>query len=163
MSENSSPLFRSVADTPLGKLNVIADPSGIKIITWDAVPEIPVNPSPLTQNAVEQLSAYFKGESNVFDLPLAPDGTPFQQNVWNALLNIPYSKTQSYLELARRLGDEKATRAVGNANRNNPIAIVIPCHRVIGSNGKLTGYAGGVHRKRFLLGLEQGGVQGTLF
>ena len=102
-----------------------------------------------------QLKAYFAGELENFDLSLSPHGTPFQQRVWSELQKIPYGKTISYGELARRIGNPKASRAVGLANGSNPISIVIPCHRVIGSNGKLTGYGGGLPIKEKLLALER--------
>jgi methylated-DNA-[protein]-cysteine S-methyltransferase len=101
-----------------------------------------------------QMEAYFRRTLRTFNVPLAPEGTEFQQRVWKALQEIPYGATLSYLELAKRLGDEKAIRAVGRANGANPIAILIPCHRVIGTDGALVGYAGGMERKRALLELE---------
>ncbi len=103
-----------------------------------------------------QLMEYFDGRRRQFDLPLAPNGTPFQQRVWKALLDIPYGETISYGELAARIGRRSASRAVGLANGSNPLPIVIPCHRVIGSNGKLTGYGGGLAIKERLLALERG-------
>jgi methylated-DNA-[protein]-cysteine S-methyltransferase len=106
--------------------------------------------------AREQLAEYFAGERRDFDLPLAPEGTPFQQRVWSALRDIPYGETRSYGELAEQIGRPGAARAVGLANGRNPISIVVPCHRVIGSDGSLTGYGGGVERKRQLLELEAG-------
>ena len=106
-------------------------------------------------DAVRQLKAYFAGELENFDLSLSPQGTPFQQKVWSELQKIPYGKTISYGELARRIGNPKASRAVGLANGSNPISIVIPCHRVIGANGKLTGYGGGLPIKEKLLALER--------
>ncbi len=121
--------------------------------------------SPMLINCIEQLIQYFNGERRIFDLPLHQPGTPYQQDIWNLLLSIPFGKTISYLELAKMTGDFKATRAVANANGKNNIAIIIPCHRVIGSNGELTGYAGGLRRKRWLLEHEAKiahGVQ-TLF
>jgi methylated-DNA-[protein]-cysteine S-methyltransferase len=104
-----------------------------------------------------QLQAYFAGELRGFELPLAAEGTPFQQRVWRALCDIPYGETISYGELARRIGQPAAARAVGLANGQNPIAIVVPCHRVIGANGSLTGYGGGLERKRWLLAHESRG------
>ncbi len=101
--------------------------------------------------AREQLDAYFAGDLTTFDLPLAAGGTPFQQRVWAALLTIPFGHTTSYGTLAARIGEPKASRAVGAANGRNPISIIVPCHRVIGSSGKLTGYGGGMERKRWLL------------
>ncbi len=103
---------------------------------------------------IRQLQEYFRGERREFDLPLAPKGTPFQQRVWNALLEIPYGRAVSYGEIARRLGNPNAMRAVGLANGRNPIPVIIPCHRVIGANGSLTGYGGGLPIKRKLLSLE---------
>jgi methylated-DNA-[protein]-cysteine S-methyltransferase len=107
------------------------------------------------REAMRQLRAFFAGELQEFDLPLAPEGPSFHCKVWRELCNIPYGQTISYGELARRIGSPNASRAVGRANGANPIAIVIPCHRVIGSNGKLTGYGGGLPRKEFLLALER--------
>jgi methylated-DNA-[protein]-cysteine S-methyltransferase len=111
------------------------------------------DPAPLRPTA-EQLEAYFAGELTSFDLPLAPRGTPFQHAVWNALLDIPYGQTTSYTEIAQAVDRPTATRAVGAANGRNPISIVVPCHRVIGAGGSLTGYGGGLERKRQLLALE---------
>ena len=107
--------------------------------------------------AVSQLTAYFAGELQTFDLPLAPKGTPFQQKVWAYLQTIPYGRTTTYGTIAEELGNPNGSRAVGVANGRNPIAIIIPCHRVVGSNGKLTGYAGGLHIKEALLSLERNG------
>lgn len=121
--------------------------------------------TPLLINCVEQLIQYFNGQRRQFELPLHQPGTPFQQEVWNELLAIPFGKTISYLELARRTGDSKATRAVASANGKNNIAIIVPCHRVIGSNKELVGYGGGLWRKKWLLEHEAKvayGVQ-TLF
>ncbi|ADL50287.1 methylated-DNA--[protein]-cysteine S-methyltransferase [Clostridium cellulovorans] len=111
--------------------------------------------TPLLKKAVKQLEDYFKGTLKEFDLPLAPNGTKFQQSVWRALQDIPYGETKSYGEVARSIGNPKAARAVGMANNRNPIAIFIPCHRVIGVNGKLVGYGGGIDIKEILLGLEK--------
>jgi methylated-DNA-[protein]-cysteine S-methyltransferase len=119
---------------------------------------------PLRQ-AVEQLRAYFAGDLRTFDLPLRMEGTPFQLAVWRALQDIPYGETASYGEIARRVGTPQGSRAVGLANGSNPIAIVVPCHRVIGSNGKLTGYGGGLGNKEALLALERryAGAQAALY
>lgn len=114
---------------------------------------------------IEQLIQYFNGQRRQFELPLNQSGTPFQQGIWSELQQIPFAKTISYLELARRIGDTKATRAVANANGKNNIAVIVPCHRVIGSNKELVGYAGGLWRKKWLLEHEAKvayGVQ-TLF
>lgn len=105
----------------------------------------------ILRQAREQLEAYFAGDMTTFDVPLGPTGTPFQMQVWNALRGIPFGETISYGELARRLGDPKAMRAVGAANGKNPIPIIVPCHRVIGADGSLTGFGGGIDRKRWLL------------
>jgi methylated-DNA-[protein]-cysteine S-methyltransferase len=110
---------------------------------------------PVLAAAASQLDAYFRGELTSFDLPLSLEGTQFQRCVWTALQSIPYGETISYGELARRIGQPSASRAVGLANGRNPVAIVVPCHRVIGADGSLTGYGGGMDRKRFLLALEQ--------
>lgn len=112
--------------------------------------------APPFAEARRQLAAYFAGRRTAFDLPLAPEGTPFQLAVWGALREIPYGKTISYADLARRLGRPEAVRAVGAANGRNPLAIVVPCHRVIGSDGRLTGYGGGLAAKQRLLALERG-------
>ncbi len=110
---------------------------------------------PVLQAAKRQLGEYFAGRRKIFDLPLAPSGTPFQHRVWQALRAIPYGETQSYADIACRISNPKAVRAVGAANGANPISIVVPCHRVIGADGSLTGYGGGLPRKRKLLALEQ--------
>lgn len=110
------------------------------------------------EGAAHQLEEYFAGERRTFDLPLAPSGTDFQQRVWAQLRTIPYGTTCSYAAVARGIGATNGFRAVGLANGRNPIAIIVPCHRVIGADGSLTGYAGGVERKRFLLDLEAGGL-----
>lgn len=148
-------------DTPIGLLLLVANECGLRQICFASNgrpalpnPEWHENPA-VFREAIRQLRAYFAGELKQFDLPLAPEGTPFQQKVWRELCNIPYGETTSYGELARRVGNSKACRAVGLANGSNPIPIVIPCHRVIGANGKLTGYGGGLHIKEKLLALEQ--------
>ena len=115
------------------------------------------------QKCVTELEEYFSWKRKTFDLPLQPNGTSFQRHVWDALLKIPFGKTISYMKLARELGDEKSIRAVASANGKNPIAILIPCHRVIGSNGEMVGYAGGVKRKEWLLAHERGEEQLGLF
>lgn len=112
----------------------------------------------LLDSLIEQLGEYFAGKRRKFDMPLSFSGTPFQQRVWSALLEIPYGQTWSYLALAKRVGSPDAMRAVGQANGSNPIAIVIPCHRVINASGTLGGYGGGLPRKQHLLNLERGDV-----
>ncbi len=128
--------------SPIGLLLLAADNEGLREITFP-------------KNGMPPSRAYFAGELETFDLPLAPGGTPFQQRVWNELCKIPYGETISYGQLAQRIGNPNASRAVGLANGSNPIPIIIPCHRVIGSNGKLTGYGGGLPIKEKLLALER--------
>lgn len=142
-------------DTPLGPITARLDASGaVQSLRFAAGP----GPEKMSAIAADKLSAqlreYFSGERRDFDLPLAPAGTEFQKKVWAELRRIPYGQTISYLELAERIGDPKAVRAVARANALNPIAILIPCHRVIGSDGSLTGYAYGLDRKAGLLALE---------
>jgi methylated-DNA-[protein]-cysteine S-methyltransferase len=118
-------------------------------------PDLELDPEPFAE-VVEQLDAYFTGRLRRFDVPLAPHGTAFQQQVWLQLRQIPYGETRSYGQLATALGSPGASRAVGLANGRNPLSIIVPCHRVIGADGSLTGFGGGMERKRFLLDLEQG-------
>jgi O-6-methylguanine DNA methyltransferase len=140
-------------------LRVMAGEHGIHFIDLkpEGVPEDPRNPSnPMVAEAIRQLRAYFGGELTRFDLPLDLRGTSFQLRVWQALQEIPYGATCSYMQLATAIGAPRAVRAVGAANGSNPIPIVVPCHRVIGSGGKLVGYGGGLPLKRLLLDLEAG-------
>ena len=146
-------------ESPVGQLILAADDAGLRSITFtrgeqELVASRNEDAGPL-QEPIRQLWAYFAGELEKFDLALSPAGTPFQLEVWRRLDEIPYGQTISYGELARRIGNPKASRAVGLANGSNPIPIVIPCHRVIGSNGKLTGYGGGLPIKEKLLALER--------
>jgi len=149
--------------TPLGIAMIIGDENGVSVISVQdsgAVSErVPLE----LQQVVSQLNDYFQGKRNHFDFPLNPEGTPFQQKVWSALLEIPFGKTVSYLELSKKLGDVKAIRAVASANGKNPLWIVVPCHRVIGTDGSLTGYAGGLWRKKWLLEHENPTTQQSLF
>jgi len=136
---------------------LVAAETGIRAIEFPGGPELPgrENPSnPLLRLAAEQLRAYFAGELRDFDLPLTMEGTEFQRRVWHALLDIPYGQTCSYSHIANVIGAPKAVRAVGAANGRNPIPIVVPCHRVIGASGSLTGYGGGLPLKKRLLALE---------
>jgi methylated-DNA-[protein]-cysteine S-methyltransferase len=156
-----NPLSYTQIDSPIGPLLLAADDTGLREILF-VHGRHPVRPDPSWQEnsaplkpVISQLNAYFAGELETFDLPLAPEGTPFQQSVWRELREIPFGETISYGELAQRIGNPKASRAVGLANGSNPIPIVIPCHRVIGSNGKLTGYGGGLPIKEKLLALER--------
>ncbi len=148
----------STLTTPIGELMLTADHDGA--LTGVNLPNRHPDPAgwerddELLADARRQLTEYFAGERTTFDLPLRPAGAPFQLRVWEALLRIPYGETASYGEIARGLGHPTASRAVGAANGRNPIAIVVPCHRVIGANGTLTGYGGGLERKQLLLALE---------
>ena len=143
------------------RLRVVASDSGILeiLLHWDRLPEGPPDPSnPFLREAAQQLRSYFAGELREFDLPLDLRGTDFQLRVWRKLQEIPYGETRSYGDIARAIRSAKAVRAVGAANGANPISIVVPCHRVIGSNGKLTGYGGGLPLKKRLLEMERGSL-----
>ncbi|WP_347354120.1 methylated-DNA--[protein]-cysteine S-methyltransferase [Intrasporangium sp.] len=154
-----------VTDSPIGELTIVAEGGAITALhlagakyrptdaAWFGAAGDPAQ-EPFAA-AVRQLGEYFRRERRDFDLPLAPAGDRFAQRVWALLREIPYGGTTTYGELARRLGDRNLAQAVGRANGHNPIAVVIPCHRVIGADGSLTGYAGGLERKRFLLALEE--------
>jgi methylated-DNA-[protein]-cysteine S-methyltransferase len=149
-------------DSPIGKLKLVASDKGLAAVLWETenprrvrLEEVVENPNhPVLREAERQLKEYFAGKRQSFSLPLDMRGTPFQNQVWEALLAIPFGETRSYGQLANQLGNPKATRAVGAANGRNPIAIVVPCHRVIGLSGKLTGFAGGLQAKAHLLDLE---------
>lgn len=163
--------FTTYYQSPIGLMRISGTENFISEIIFEDTPrthtsdnsnmEMPV----LVVQAIEQLIQYFQGQRRVFDLPLHQQGTEFQQKVWHQLINIPYGRTISYLELSRRLGDTKSIRAAASANGKNNICIIVPCHRVIGSNKDLIGYSGGLWRKKWLLALESKvahGVQ-TLF
>jgi len=159
-------MFFSLLPTPIGNLGVFADSDAIYRIEFvDRVKDqasMNVNnykENDLTVLAKQQLVQYFAGERTTFELTLAPQGTDFRQQTWQALQQIPYGETRYYAQQAQLMDNAKAVRAVGAANGANPIAIVIPCHRVIGKNGSLTGYAGGLHRKSWLLNFEQEQLQ----
>lgn len=152
--------FRPPASDALGLILIRANHSGlteVEFIGEDEIHETP-RPSELTQRTCAQLTEYFAGQRHDFDLPLAATGTDFQHRVWQALVSIPFGETRSYGELAEQLGSKGGQRAVGAANGKNPISIIVPCHRVIGSEGKLTGYASGIGRKQWLLAHEAGGI-----
>ncbi len=151
--------------TPLGVAYIEGDTNGIQVVSiQDGTSQPFHHPIPeVLAPAIQQLTDYFNGKRTVFDLPLNPQGTDFQKRVWQELLKVPYGRTVSYLDLSRRLGDEKAIRAVAAANGKNPIWLIIPCHRIIGTDGSLTGYAGGLWRKKWLIEYEKGGLQGSLF
>ena len=149
--------------SPIGKLRVAVDERGLRYVLFDSNKHPPKHISDWlrdcspTRQAREQLLQYFAGERKTFELAISFDGTEFQQRTWNQLASIPYGKTWSYSDLAIRVGSPKAVRAVGSANGRNPIPIVLPCHRVIGSNGSLTGFGGGLPIKKWLL--EHEGVR----
>ncbi|RRD67225.1 methylated-DNA--[protein]-cysteine S-methyltransferase [Comamonadaceae bacterium OH2310_COT-174] len=158
-------IFHQTIDSPVGRLLIAASDEGLHAIEFPQGRH-PVkrdthwqesrqeSPHPLLSEAARQLGEYFAGQRRVFDLPLAPQGTDFQQRVWQALRAIPYGQTRSYAQLATAIGQPKAMRAVGAANGRNPLSIVVPCHRVIGANGSLVGFGGGLPVKTFLLRLE---------
>ncbi len=154
----------TLMDSPVGRLLLAGDGDGLGLISFPGgskarspEPGWRADPAPF-RAAIDQLTAYFAGTVTDFDLRLAPRGTPFQLRVWQALRAIPYGETISYGELARRVGRPEAARAVGAANGANPLPIVVPCHRVIGANGKLTGFGGGLETKAALLALEGAGA-----
>jgi methylated-DNA-[protein]-cysteine S-methyltransferase len=149
--------------TPLGIAKIIGDENGISVISISDEGEVSSNIPTILEEAISQLNDYFDGKRNDFTFKLNPLGTDFQQKVWKGLLEIPFGKTMSYLELSKKLGDVKAIRAVASANGKNPLWIVIPCHRVIGTDGSLTGYAGGLWRKKWLLEHESPSNQHSLF
>ena len=144
-------------ETPVGCM-AVGEEDGALVRLWlpnQPTPRLMPHKTPLLERAQGQILEYFNGQRQVFDLPLSPVGTQFQQTVWKALLDIPYGETESYGELAARIGCPGGARAVGLANRNNPLPILIPCHRVVGAKGNLTGYAGGVELKQRLLEHEK--------
>lgn len=152
--------------SPIGILEIIGDEEGIQEITYmdDDFPILNGKIEVATlHTCIAQLDEYFEGNRKEFTLKLNPQGTVFQQKVWNELLNVSFNTTRSYLQQSKAVGDVKAIRAVGTANGRNPISIIIPCHRIIGSDGSLTGYAGGIWRKKWLLEHESGYKQGSLF
>lgn len=148
-------------DSPVGALTLAATDAGLRAVLWpiDGT-RVPLGATtddpdhPVLVETSRQLEEYFAGDRTEFDLPLDPVGTPFQQSAWTALRTIPYGETITYGEQARRMGDERKARAVGAANGKNPLSIVVPCHRVVGSDGSLTGFAGGVQTKAWLLAHE---------
>lgn len=151
-------------NSPLGVAKIIGDVNGINSVSiLNSNEKISNNIPEVLEDCVLQLNEYFNGNRKQFSLKLNPIGTAFQQRVWKTLQTIPYGKTISYLELSKQLGDIKAIRAVASANGKNPLWIIIPCHRVIGSDGSLTGYAGGINRKQWLLEHESPYKQQRLF
>jgi methylated-DNA-[protein]-cysteine S-methyltransferase len=169
MTTSDNTVWYDYISTPIGKLLLAADARGLREV-WFETGKHQKEPDPSWQRnpakvafARRQLEEYFAGERQHFDLPLHPIGTEFQTNVWLTLADIPYGTTISYAELARRIGQPLAVRAVGAANGRNPLPIILPCHRVIGSDGSLTGFGGGLPTKRFLLGMEDRVARGDLF
>src|ERR1051326_4381944 len=150
-------------ESPVGPLVLVASDAGLHHVLFAKSTRTKGEPewresAELVKEVIKQLRAYFAKELEVFELMLAPEGTKFQQSVWSELCGIPYGETISYGELAKRVGNPKASRAVGAANGQNPLPIIVPCHRVIGANGSLVGYGGGIDTKRWLLNHEQGRV-----
>jgi len=154
--------FHLEIPSPVGKLTLIADNENIVALLWEndppsrvRLPKTVAAPNhPLLKKAQKQITEYFAKKRTAFDLPLEPLGTAFQKKTWKALRAIPFGETRSYADIAKKIGSPKACRAVGAANGKNPISIIVPCHRVIGSNGKLTGFAGGLEAKSWLLDFE---------
>lgn len=155
-------LYRKMMHSPVGELTLVASDAGLVAVIWENDRPGRVKLGPMVEapehavlvGAAKQVSAYFAGTLTRFDLPLDFRGTDFQKSVWAALLTIPFGETRSYAEIARQVGRPTAFRAVGAANGKNPISIIAPCHRVIGTNGTLTGFAGGLEAKALLLGIE---------
>jgi methylated-DNA-[protein]-cysteine S-methyltransferase len=160
-------LAYKMIDSPVGKLKLVASDQGLVAILWQNDKPTRVRLNELTEDArhpllletERQLGEYFAAKRKTFSVPLDMRGTCFQKNVWHALLAIPFGETRSYGQLAKQLGNPQAVRAVGAANGRNPISIIVPCHRVIGSSGKLTGFAGGLETKAHLLSLEEDGAR----
>lgn len=154
----------AVISSPLGMLEITGSHEVIfSVLFLDDKKARPTKVHTSLQKCVTQLEEYFSWKRKSFEISLQPNGTAFQRRVWDALLKIPYGKTISYLKLAQQLGDEKSIRAVASANGKNPIAVIIPCHRVIGSHGEMVGYGGGIKRKEWLLAHEKGEEQLGLF
>lgn len=149
--------------TPLGIAKIVGNQEGISVISVSNEGEASTTIPIILQEAATQLNQYFENKRSNFTFKMNPTGTEFQQKVWKGLLEIPFGKTISYMELSKKLGDVKAIRAVASANGKNPLWIVVPCHRVIGTDGSLTGYAGGLWRKKWLLEHENPSTQVSLF
>ncbi|VAW86046.1 Methylated-DNA--protein-cysteine methyltransferase [hydrothermal vent metagenome] len=144
-------IYTDYLNTPIGVITIQASIQGIIRVDFSVAENHTAHHSELTDRCKQQLNEYFSGKRRIFDLPLDQRGTPFQRTVWDCLIQIPFGQVVSYANIADRINNRKAVRAVGAANGKNPIGIIVPCHRVIGSNGTLTGYAGGVERKAWLL------------
>lgn len=167
MKPTHSTHFYKTMPSPVGELKLVASDEGLAAVLWENDDPKRVRlgtlqedtKHPVLLEAERQLTGYFAGKLDKFSLKLDPTGTEFQRKVWEALLTIPFGETRSYAQIAQQVGSPKAVRAVGAANGKNPISIIAPCHRVIGSNGKLTGFAGGMEAKAFLLGIESKGKE----
>ena len=152
-------------ESPVGEILIVGDKRGLKLINFQEGPKAQAadpqwqEDSQFFRAVIQQLNSYFSGRLTQFRLPLAPEGTPFQLKVWKALKRIPYGKTVTYGEIAKRIGNPKASRAVGAANGQNPLSIIVPCHRVIGQTGDLVGYGGGLSIKKALLDHERRRVE----
>lgn len=151
MSNTNLQSFSDFLETPIGYLWISASDKGLTALAFKEFKPDSINQNKITEQAKGELTEYFAGQRQVFSVPLAAKGTDFQTQVWNTLSTIPFGKTCSYLDIATTIGNVKACRAVGAANGKNPIPVIVPCHRVIGANQKLTGFAGGLGRKAWLL------------
>ncbi len=147
---------KALFESPIGSLEVVGTEAGILSIEFSERSAVPAgSPAPCLKECLRQLEEYFEGRRRTFSLRLDLRGTPFQKRVWNELLKVPFGRTVAYRDIAAALGNPRATRAVGGANHRNPVSIVVPCHRVIGADGSLTGYGGGLRRKEWLLAHEK--------
>jgi len=149
--------------SPIGLIEICGSEKGISTVLFDAKVDTLIEHPSCLRDCVKQLDEYFNKKRKIFDLPFDLSGTEFQLKVWNELLKIPYGAVCSYIDIAKRIGNKPAVRAVGSANGKNPISIIIPCHRVIGNDGSLVGYGGGIWRKKYLLELESEAKQTNLF
>ncbi|MBO4881870.1 MAG: methylated-DNA--[protein]-cysteine S-methyltransferase [Firmicutes bacterium] len=159
--------YATFMDSPIGKLQLAEEDGKLTHLLFvshntleDLGLEAVEKETPLLKKTKKQLKEYFAGKRKEFDLPLAPSGTPFQMKCWEGLRTIPYGETRTYRDIAAYAGNPKAVRAAGGANHNNPISVIVPCHRVVGSSGSLTGFGGGLEAKAYLLNLEQQGIGG---
>ena len=156
-------VYKTYYKSPMGGIEICASEKGLLSVSFIDKEESKSKKNTILSKCIVQLKEYFSGNRKEFDIPLDMLGTEFQKQVWCELQNIPFGKTVSYLDIAKKVGDKNSTRAVGNANGKNPVAIIIPCHRVIGMSGKLVGYAGGIERKRWLLNFENNITSPNLF
>jgi methylated-DNA-[protein]-cysteine S-methyltransferase len=154
-------MFIDYFNSPLGLIEFKASDKGIVYVIFCGAEKNVVERSEITDRCKQQLTEYFAGQRKTFDLPLAPQGTDFQKSVWQCLSKIPFGKSVTYLDIAKMVNKPKGSQAIGGANGRNPISIIVPCHRVIGSNGSLTGYAGGIERKLWLLNHEKIEIKAT--